>query len=46
MYEICIYEWKTLEIIIFINNYYALGVNPNLRTNIDFVFILREYLCK
>ena len=38
----CFYEWKTLAYIFY--NYYTvpLGIPPNLRTNIDYVFILRE----
>ena len=35
------YGLEDTEIIIFINNEYALGVPPNL-FNIDFVFILRD----
>ena len=41
MDEISIYEWSSLQIIIFIN-YAICFIPPNLRTNIDFVFILRE----
>ena len=36
-------HWKLLFLL---TMQYALGVPPNLRTNIDFVFILREKLCE
>ena len=42
MDEICLYESEDYKLLFLLTMQYALGVPPNLRTNIDYVFILRE----
>jgi hypothetical protein len=42
MMRLIIYEWSSLENYVIITMQYPLGIPPNLRTNIDYVFILRE----
>ena len=39
-YEVIIYEWSSLKVMLIITMQYPLGVPPNLRTNIDYTFIL------
>ena len=41
-YEVAFYEWSSLENYACYYYEYPLGVPPNLRTNIDYTFILRE----
>jgi len=41
-YKGMLHEWEALQAAFCETMQYALGVPPNLRTNVDYVFILRE----